>query len=181
MKLSIASFLVLGCLSGAARAEVGDMLVDDGDTNPEEQTLRYFAEKYDYMNGKSTACTYGYWAAKAGHFKEAKAIFDKCVAAGVNGAYPWESYLAQSGLGTRQSLEDAAEWDRKSAERGYKIGQFNYGLDLLRGYGVKQDVAGGKALIDAAAAQGLDSAKEVVDSGYDPEVAIPDADERRIY
>jgi uncharacterized protein len=173
--------MVLALLAIPAAAEVGDLLVDDGETNPEEQTLAYFANKHDFRFEKSTACTYGYWAAKSGHFKEAKQIFDKCVEAGVAGAYPWQSYMSQSGLGTRQSLEDAAEWDRKSAEMGYKVGQFNNGLNLLRGYGVARDEAAGRAMIDAAAAQGFGPAKDVVESNYNPEVAIPDADEKRIY
>lgn len=180
MKLFTAVFC-LAMLSAPAFAEVGDLLQDDGETNPEEQTLKYFAEKHDFKFGKSTACTYGYWAAKSGHFKEAKAIFDKCVAAGVPGAYPWQSLLSQSGIGARKSLEDAAEWDRKSAEMGYKVGQFNYGLDLLRGHGVARDITGGKALIDASAAQGFEAAQELKDSGYDPDVAIPDAEENRVY
>jgi uncharacterized protein len=172
-------FLLLNC--APALAEVGDMLVDDGDTNPEEQTLNYFANKYDFMHGKSTACVYGYWATKSGNHVDGKKIFDKCVAAGVDAAYPWESYMAQNGYGTRQSLEDADAWDRKSAERGYKVGQFNHGLNLLRGFGVKQDLAAGRALIDQSAAQGFDAAKELAASGYDPDVAIPDADEQRVY
>jgi uncharacterized protein len=178
MKLAIALLLALTL---PASAEVGDLLVDDGETNPEEQTLDYFANKYDFTSEKSTACTYGYWAAKSGHFNAAKQIFDKCVAAGVPGAYSWQSYMSQSGLGTRQSLEDAADWDRKSAAMGYKVGQFNYGLDLLRGHGVTRDVEAGKALIDAAAAQGFAAAQELQYSGYDPDVAVPDADEKRIY
>jgi uncharacterized protein len=164
-----------------AFSEVGDMLIDDGDTNPEEQTLNYFANKYDYGHGKSTACVYGYWATKSGNHIDAKKIFDKCIAAGVDAVYPWESYMSLNGYATRQSLEDAAAWDRKSAERGYKVGQFNHGLNLLRGFGVKQDFAAGKALIDQSAAQGFDAAKELAASGYDPDVAIPDADEQKIY
>lgn len=173
--------MVLALLATPAAAEVGDLLVDDGEHNPEEQTLKYFAEKHEFTREKSIACTYGYWAAKSGHFKEAKQIFDKCVSAGVDGAYPWQSLIAQSGLGVPQSLEDAAEWDRKSAERGYKVGQFNHGLNLLRGHGVRKDIIAGKAMIDAAAAQGFETAQELVDSGYDPDVVIPDAEENRVY
>jgi uncharacterized protein len=180
MKFFTAIFC-LAMLSAPALAEVGDLLVDDGENNPEEQTLKYFADKHIYSKEKSMACTYGYWAAKSGHFDEAKRIFDKCVAVGVDGAYPWQSLMSQSGIGVPQSLEDAAEWDRKSAERGYKVGQFNYGLDLLRGHGVKQDLTAGKALVDAAAAQGFDSAQELKDSGYDPDVVLPDAEEQRVY
>jgi uncharacterized protein len=181
MKRVIVTFFILGALTGAASAEVGDMLIDDGIHNPEEQTLDYFANRYDFTNGKSTACIYGYWATKSGDHGDAKKIFDKCIAAGVDAVYPWESYMSQNGYATRQSLEDADAWDRKSAERGYKVGQFNHGLNLLRGYGVKQDIAAGKAMINLSAAQGFEAAQDVIDSGYDPEVAIPDADERRVY
>jgi uncharacterized protein len=180
MKLGLVALFVVS-LSAVAQAEVGDLLVDDGATNPEEQTLDYFANRYNYSEGKSTACVYGYWATKSGNHEAAKKIFDKCVVAGVDAAYPWQSYMSQNGYATRQSLEDAAEWDRKSAARGYKVGQFNHGLNLLRGFGVQQDIAAGKAMIDQSAAQGFEAAQDVVKSGYDPEVAIPDADEKRIY
>jgi uncharacterized protein len=180
MKLLLA-FPLLITLAFPASAEVGDLLVDDGILNAEEQTLEYFANRHEFKKEKSTACTYGYWAAKSGHFKEAKQIFDKCVAIGVDGAYPWQSLMSQSGIGVEQSLEDAAEWDRKSAERGYKVGQFNHGLNLLRGHGVARDVEAGKAMVDAAAAQGFESAQELKDSGYDPDVVLPDAEENRVY
>jgi uncharacterized protein len=172
---------LLCILTIPASADVGDLLVDDGVLNPQEQTLDYFANRHTYTHEKSMACTYGYWAAKSGHFKEAKSIFDKCVAVGVEGAYAWQSLMSQSGIGVPQSLEDAAEWDRKSAERGYKVGQFNYGLDLLRGHGVARDEAAGKALIDASAAQGFEAAKTLKDANYDPEVVLPDAEEKRVY
>lgn len=181
MKNALIVTLLFSCLAAPACAEVGDLLKDDGETNPEEQTLKYFTETYDFGKGHSTACVYGYWATKAGQHIAAKKIFDKCVAAGVDAVYPWESYMSQNGYATRQSLEDAAEWDRKSAERGYKVGQFNHGVDLLRGYGVKQDLVAGRALIDAAAEQGFAAAQQVKDAGYDPGVAIPDADEPRVY
>jgi len=165
----IRALMVLALLATPAMAEVGDLLIDDGDTNPEEQTLKYFTDKYDY------------WASKSGNHDAAKKIFDKCAAAGVAAAYPWQSYISQNGYGVPQSLEAAAEWDRKSAAMGYKVGQFNYGLNLLRGFGVPKDEAAGRAMMNASAAQGFEAAQDVIDSGYDPEVAIPDADEKRIY
>jgi uncharacterized protein len=181
MRFVFATVLAFTCLSSAAFAEVGDKLVDDGTNNPEEQTLDYFANDYDFKAGKSTACVYGYWATKSGNHVDGKKIFDKCVAAGVDAAYPWEAYMAQNGYATRQSLEDAAEWDRKSAVRGYKVGQFNHGLNLLRGFGVKQDIAAGRAMIDQSAAQGFEAAEDLAKAGYDPQVAVPDADEQGVY
>jgi uncharacterized protein len=180
MKTLLAIPLV-ALLATPALAEVGDLLVDDGTLNAEEQTLEYFANRHEFKKEKSTACTYGYWAAKSGHFKEAKQIFDKCVAIGVDGAYPWQSLMSQSGIGVPQSLKDAAEWDRKSAERGYKVGQFNHGLNLLRGHGVARDVEAGKALIDAAAEQGFEAAQALKDAEYDPDAVLPDAEENRVY
>ncbi|MEM7685802.1 MAG: sel1 repeat family protein, partial [Pseudomonadota bacterium] len=61
-------------------------------------------------------------------------------------------------------------------ETGDAIGQFNYGLDLLRGHGVARDPIRGRQWVDRAAAQGLDTAQELQSSGYDPESVTPDAD-----
>jgi len=173
--------ITLLVIAAPAFAAVGDKLKDDGELNPEQLGIDYFANNYDFKKGDSIPCVYGYAASKMGDHVSAQKIFSKCIAAGVEAAYPWQSYMSQNGYGTRQSLEDAAQWDKTSAEHGYKISEFNYGLSLLRGYGVAQDVAGGKRLIDAAAAQGLDVAIEVQQSGYDPLVAVPDADKPRMY
>ncbi len=182
MKLVFAFCFAIGLAAAApAVAEVGDKLNDNGLLNPEQLTIEYFADHYDFGKGSAIPCMYGYAATKMGDHATAMRIFEKCIATGMDAAYPWESYMSQNGFGTRKSLEDAANWDRQSAERGYKIGQFNYGLSLLRGYGVRQDVEAGKKLIDSAAALGLDVAQEVKDAGYDPGVAIPDADLPRIY
>lgn len=165
----------------AAPAFAGEAVVDDGTTNPEELTLNYFANTYDFKAGKSSACVYGYWATKAGDHADAKKIFDKCSEANVDAAMIWESYMYQNGYAVPKSAEKAAEWDKKAADRGYRVGQFNYGLSLLRGFGVKQDVAAGKALIDQSAAQGFAPARELAQEGYDPSTAIPNADEKRIF
>jgi hypothetical protein len=164
-----------------AFAEVGDKLQDDGLLNPQQLGIDYFANNYDFKKGDSIPCVYGYAASKMGDHDSAQKIFSKCVAAGVDAAYPWESYMSQNGYGTHQSLEDAAQWDRESAARGYKIGQYNYGLSLLRGFGVEQDVEAGKHMVDAAAAQGLDAAIDLKANDYDWQTAIPDADKPRIY
>ncbi len=177
------TFLICSAVifAAPAMAGVGDKLTDDGRLNAEQFGIDYFANEYVFKKGDSIPCAYGYAATKMGNHESAQKIFAKCIAAGVEAAYPWESYLSQNGFGTEKSLEDAAAWDKSSAERGYKISEFNYGLSLLRGYGVKQDIEAGKKMIDRAAAKGLDWAIEVQKSGYDPMVAVPDADKPRIY
>ena len=89
----------------------------------------------------------------------------------------WRSYMAHNGYGQPENPAEAAEWDRRAAELGDPVGQFNYGLDLLRGHGIARDPIRGRQWVDRAAAQGLDSALELQSSGYDPDVVTPDADE----
>ncbi len=175
------SFIAVLFLVLTTQAQAEQTITDDGTTNPEEMTLDYFANTYDFKAGKSTACVYGYYATKSGDHALAKKIFDKCVGANVDAALVWQSYMAQNGFGQNKDLGIAAEWDKRSADRGYKVGQFNYGLSLLRGYGVEQDVIAGKALIDQSAAQGFAPAQDLAQSGYDPQTAIPDADERKYW
>ena len=79
----------------------------------------------------------------------------------------------------------AAEWDRKAAEMGDPIAKLNYGLDLLRGYGVKQNPDLARRYIDEAADAGVEDAIAVQQSGYDYNVVTPDADnwkyEKRLF
>ena len=87
------------------------------------------------------------------------------------------SYMYQNGLGVEQSPVKSTDWVRESANDGYSIGQFNYGLSLLKGYGVKRDVKAGKSFIDQAAEQGDKDAVILQKSNYDPDVVTPDADQ----
>mgnify|MGYP006413724951 FL=1 len=87
------------------------------------------------------------------------------------------SQLDNNGLGGEYNPDAAAEWDRRAAEAGDPVGQFNHGLDLLRGHGVARDEARGRALVDMAAAQGLDVAQRLAAADYDPAEVTPDADD----
>ncbi len=172
----VATFLILS--APLALADVGDLIKDDGTTNPEEMTLNYFANTYKFKGGKSTACIYGYTATKSGNHDAAKKIFDKCIAAESDASMIWMSYLYENGFGVEQNPDKATEWSRKAAKRGYSIGEYNYGLSLLRGHGVKRDEEAGKRWIGQAAKRGDDAARTLIDSGYDLDVAIPDADQK---
>ncbi|MDK3072051.1 sel1 repeat family protein [Sedimentitalea sp. JM2-8] len=121
-------------------------------------------------------CASGYHLTKKGDHIDARSVFTACAAAGYTGAMTWMGQLDNNGLGAEYNPDAAAEWDRRAALAGDPVGQFNYGLDLIRGHGVAQDTGQGRALVDKAAAQGLDIALRLQAAGYDPEEVTPDAD-----
>ena len=65
---------------------------------------------------------------------------------------------------------------RRAAEAGDPVGQLNYGLDLMRGRGVRADEALGRAYVDEAARAGISDARRLQASGYDLDEVTPDAD-----
>ena len=93
-------------------------------------------------------CMYGYPIAKMGWHEEARRIFERCSEHGIVGAMPWASWQEENGYDRPSNPVAAAEWDKKLADTGSSLGQFNYGLDLLRGHGVSQDRALGKDFVD---------------------------------
>lgn len=83
--------------------------------------------------------------------------------------------LDNNGLGGDYDPDAAAQWDRRAAEAGDPLGQFNYGLALIRGHGVARDEARGRALVDEAADAGLQVARRLQAAGYNPDEVTPDA------
>lgn len=149
---------------------------DHGRLNPEEMTLRGYVDRAAEGKADIVTCMQGYFATKSGRHDWANTIFETCAAQGYVGVYHWKSYMAHNGYGRPEDPAEAAAWDRKAAEAGDPIGQFNYGLDLLRGHGIARDPILGRKWVDKAAAAGLDVAIELQSSGYDPDVVTPDAD-----
>lgn len=88
----------------------------------------------------------------------------------------WMSQLDNNGLGGAYDPDAAADWDRRAADAGDPVGKFNYGLDLIRGHGVARDTERGRAMVDAAAADGLPIAQVLREADYDLDVVTPDAD-----
>lgn len=150
-----------------------------GTTNPEELTMNKVMEDIREGHTSMTNCAAGYLMTKGGRHGIARETFQACAGDGYTGAMTWMGYMDNNGFGGDYDPDAAAAWDRKAAEAGDPVGQFNYGLSLLRGYGVAQDEALGRQLIDAAAGTGLPIAKRLQASGYDPEEATPDADNWR--
>jgi len=121
-------------------------------------------------------CASGYYLTKKGDHAAARRLFRACAEAGYTGAMTWMGHLDNNGLGADHDPDAAAEWDRRAAEAGDPVGKFNHGLALLRGHGVARDAARGRALVDEAARDGLDIARQLQAEGYDPEAVTPDAD-----
>ena len=68
----------------------------------------------------------------------------------ITGSMPWMAWTEENGYDRPSDPVAAAEWDKTLADTGSSLGQFNYGLDILRGHGVTQDRALGKSYIDRA-------------------------------
>lgn len=150
---------------------------DEGGTlNPEELTLGRVLEDVARGETSMTNCAAGYYITKSGRHAQARALFEACADAGYTGAMTWMSQLENNGLGAPENPDAAADWDRRAADAGDPVGQFNYGLDLIRGRGTVQDAAEGRRMVDAAAAQGLPTARRLQGAGYDLDEVTPDAD-----
>lgn len=157
-----------------------------GVLNPEEMTIARILD--DVARGETSMmhCAAGYGITKKGDHDHARDVFEACARDGWTGAMTWMAQLDDNGLGAPdEDPARAANWDRMAAEAGDPVGQFNYGLDLMRGRGVAQDHAAGRALVDRAAAAGLPVAQRLQAAGYDLDEVTPDADdwkyEKRLY
>ena len=148
-----------------------------GVLNPHELTWESVLDKAVRGETGMMVCAHGYLISKKGEHEAARRLFESCAADGYTGAMTWLSHLDNNGLGGDYNPDAAAEWDRRAAEQGDPVGQFNYGLDLLRGHGVKRDAGRGREYVDMAAAAGLKVAQRLKDAGYDPDEVTPDADE----
>ena len=144
--------------------------------NREEMSLGRVLEDTRRGETSMTNCAMGYLITKSGRHKEAREVFTACAEDGYTGAMPWMSQLENNGLGAPEDPDAAAEWDRRAAEGGDPVGMFNYGLDLMRGRGTRQDEARGRAMVDRAAALGLPVARRLQAQGYDLDEVTPDAD-----
>jgi TPR repeat protein len=148
-----------------------------GTTNPEELTKGHVLDEIRRGRVGMTNCAAGYLMTKSGDHPAARETFAACAEAGYTAAMNWMAQLDNNGLGGPVDPSASAAWSRRSAEAGDPIGKFNYGVDLLRGIGVAQDEAAGRALVDEAAQAGVDAAKRLQAAGYDLDEITPDADD----
>jgi TPR repeat protein len=148
-----------------------------GDLNPPEMNMSRVMRNIDRGEIDMMTCASGYFFTKKGDHEDARRIFELCAnKGGYTAAMNWMGYMDNNGLGDEYNPDAAAAWDKRSAELGDPVGQFNYGLDLLRGHGVAQDPEMGRRYVDMAADAGLPIAKRLQGAEYDPEEVTPDAD-----
>ncbi len=152
---------------------------EGGVLNPEELTLNSVLDQASRGETSMMICAQGYFITKSGRHGEARTVFQRCADAGYTGAMTWMSQLDDNGLGAPEDPAAAAEWDRRAALAGDPVGQYNYGLDLLRGRGVPRDVEAGRAFVRQAAEAGLEIARTLQAADYDLDVVTPDSDEWR--
>lgn len=158
------------------RVEIEDQY---GENNPQEFSMKHMIKHMDdnLKQGKDFVCSLGYLATKSGRHVDAMKIFKTCSDHGNKASKIWMSYMHQNGFGVKKDADESTRWVEKSAKEGYSIGKYNYGLALIKGYGVKRDVNAGKALIDEVAAEGDIHAIELKENNYNPDVVTPDADQ----
>jgi len=160
--------------AGVDPAHEGD--AGQGDLNPEELSIGRVMRNVERGESSMMTCAMGYLITKSGRHAEARDLFELCANDGWTGAMTWMSQLDNNGLGAPEDPAAAAEWDRRAAEAGDPVGQFNYGLDLMRGRGAPYDPAAGRALVDRAAEAGLPVARRLQGADYDLDEVTPDAD-----
>lgn len=164
-----AAFLLIASSAVADDVDLG------GELNPPEMGIDRVLRDAQEGRADMVTCASGYYFAKKGDHKDARAVFEGCADAGYAGAMTWMSQLVGNGLGGPADPATAADWNRRAAAAGDPIGQFNHGLDLLRGDGVERDEEAGRRLVDQAAAAAGESALAPQAAGYDPRLAAPDA------
>ena len=147
----------------------------DGVTNPEEMAL---TAKVGAEVSIAT-CSAGYLLTKAGNHAPSIRIFEKCAAAGSTQAMTWLAYMYQNGRAGAEDPQRAAYWDAQAAHAGDTTGMLNWGIDLLRGYGVGRYTVAGQYWINRAADAGVKSAIELRAAQYDLRVVTPDTDEHK--
>ncbi|MCB1352334.1 MAG: sel1 repeat family protein [Rhodobacteraceae bacterium] len=164
---------------GIASLALADQGIDgsvEGILNPEELSIRGALDRLRHDEADPMLGIYGYAAAKAGDNVTARELFGHLAHRGNPEAMEWMAWLEDNGLGGPEAPDKAAEWDRRAMVAGSEIGQFNYGLDLMRGRGVPRDVEAGKAAVREAARRGETSARMLVENDFDLDVVTPDAD-----
>lgn len=173
-KLALLSVIVL---AGAAHAQSPETVEDElGILNPQDTGVEMLKRKIEMGVIDSVTCSLGINATKNDNHELARKLTRRCAEAGYTKAMTWMSQLENNGMGGDYNPDASAEWDRRAAEAGDPVGQFNYGLDLMRGHGVAKDELLGRRYIDQAAKDGLAIAKRLQGAGYDLDEVTPDAD-----
>lgn len=167
------ALLATGVFADGAPETVED---DLGILNPQDTGREMLTRKIQMGVIDSVTCSLGINVTKLDNHALARELAQACAEAGYTKAMTWMSQLENNGLGGDYNPDASAEWDRRAAEAGDPVGQFNHGVNLMRGHGVARDEALGRQMVDQAAAEGLQIARRLQGAGYDLDVVTPDAD-----
>lgn len=150
-----------------------------GTTNPVEESIEFQLDKLKTSphNGTLTVlCWKAHELRKASMNKKAFPVLLECANRGHDISMLDLASMYELGSYVPQSYEEAAKWLKKSSDRGFSTAQLYYGIALMTGKGVKQNIAEGKALIYRAAAQNDHLAINLIKSNFNIETVIPDGD-----
>ena len=171
-----ASSLLVFALSVSAQQERETEEDEWGILNPSDGDQEMLVRKLEMGQLDSVTCSLGFNTSKYDNIKLARRFATRCAEAGMIKAMTWMSYLEMNGIGGPVNAQAAAEWDRRAAKAGSPVGMYNYGLDLLRGFGVEQNQILGRRYIDQAADLGLDIALSLQSAGYNVDTVTYDTD-----
>ncbi len=152
-----------------------------GMTNPIEESIEFQLEKMKTgkTNGTLTVlCWKAHELTKAGQNKRAYPVLLTCAENGHDISMLYLANMYERGSGVEQNYVTAAKWLKRTSDRGFSSGQLYYGIALILGKGVKQDIETGKELIRKAAAQDDQTAKDLILANFDVSTVLPDGVEQ---
>lgn len=157
MRQIFASLLVSTMIAAPAIADEGGIL------NPEDRSIKNLgADLARHPDRAGIICWVVYETHKAGMHDIALDALQECAAAGNAPSMILLSHIHENGLGTDPSPERATYWVRRAAEQGYGVGQYHYGMALLKGHGVEQNEEEALIWLQRAADNGDADAIEVL-------------------
>lgn len=176
MKLCLVALAVVAA-SGHAFAEPPSKVEDNyGSLNPDDTGREMLIRKIEMGVRDTVTCSLAFNTTKYDDHTRARYVATVCAEAGNTKAMTWISQFDANGIGGPRNPQSAAIWDIRAAKAGDPVGQYNYGLDLLRGFGVSQDRALGRTYVDRAADQGLEIAERLRRSNYNLDEVTPDVE-----
>lgn len=164
-------------MPASTEAQVPDETEEEfGTLNPPDIGRETLRRKLEMGMLDPITCSLGFNTAKYDDHDLARRFALRCAETGITKAMTWMSHLEANGIGGEVNPVAAAEWDRRAAAAGDPVGMYNFGLDLLRGFGVARDEVLGRSYVDNAADLGLAIAEELRAANYDLDEVTPDAD-----
>jgi TPR repeat protein len=156
-------YMRLLLLAAALAVSTSVAQADDGAVSPEENALIQLRESLAARPDEAGfACWVGHKAQKNGHHEEALKAFQICADSGHVQSMILLSHVYENGYGCDPNPELATHWVKQAALQGYSVGQYHYGMALMRGEGVPQDKAEGRFWLEQAASSGDKSAVEAL-------------------